>query len=116
YRVPAFTDAGLLYYRTDLVPEPPQTFEELMRLASANQTPDRWGYVWQGKQYEGLITNYLEVLWGHGGEWIDSNRNVRLDQPEALDALQFLKSTVGTISPPGVTTYIEEDTRTIFQN
>src|SRR4029077_16028901 len=27
YRIPALTDAGLLYYRTDLIPSPPNTFE-----------------------------------------------------------------------------------------
>src|SRR5215468_8572945 len=31
YRIPAFTDAGLLYYRKDLVRRPPQTFEDLVR-------------------------------------------------------------------------------------
>lgn len=117
YRVPAFTDAGLLYYRKDLVASPPETFEQLIRLASEQSSPDRWGFVWQGKQYEGLVTAFLEVLWGYGGEWIDPDtRSVHLDEPEATEALRFLTESVGTISPPGVTTYIEEDTRSIFQN
>lgn len=117
YRMPAFTDAGVLYYRKDLVENPPQTFQELFTLSSALQTADRWGFLWQGKQYEGLVTVFLEVLWGHGGEWIDpETREVKLDSPEAVEAVRFLKSTVGTISPPAVTTYMEEDTRNIFQN
>jgi multiple sugar transport system substrate-binding protein len=117
YRVPAFTDAGVLYYRKDLVKEPPTTFDDLERLAERLETPDRWGFLWQGKQYEGLVTVYLEVLWGFGGEWIDAaTRQVFLDRPEALRAVEFLKKTIGTISPPAVTTYIEEDTRSLFQN
>lgn len=116
YRIPAFTDAGLLYYRTDLVSNPPNTFEDLFAAASDKRSDDRWGFVWQGKQFEGLITNFLEVLWGYGGEWITDDRQVWLDTPEALAALQFLVKTVGTISPPGVTTYIEEDARSVFQN
>jgi multiple sugar transport system substrate-binding protein len=116
YRIPAFTDAGLLYYRSDLVKQPPRSFEELLMTASSLQTDTRWGYVWQGKQYEGLVTNYLEILWGHGGEWITPDRQVYLDRPEALDALLFMKSTIGSISPPGVTTYIEDDTRNLFQS
>jgi multiple sugar transport system substrate-binding protein len=116
YRIPAFTDAGLLYYRSDLVRRAPETFQDLVDAASELGNADRTGYVWQGKQYEGLITNYLEVLWGYGGEWITPDRRVLLDSKEALEALEFLKSSVGTISPAGVTTYTEEETRNLFQN
>lgn len=117
YRVPAYTDAGLLYYRKDLIAKPPKTFEELISLARKHQTKDRWGFLWQGKQYEGLVAVFLEVLWGHGGEWINATtREVLLDSADAVDALQFLKNTIGEISPPGVTTYMEEDTRLLFQN
>ena len=115
YRIPAFTDAGLLYYRKDLVRRPPETFEDLVSAASEFQNSDRVGYLWQGKQYEGLVTNYLEVLWGYGGEWIGPDGRVLLDSPQALDALRFLKSSIGTISPQGVTTYTEEETRNLFQ-
>ncbi len=117
YRMPAFTDAGLLFYRKDLVQQPPETFEELLKLASSLQTPDRWGFLWQGKQYEGLVTVFLEVLWGYGGEWIEPDtREVLLETPEAIRAVDFLKSTVGTVSPLAVTAYAEEETRNIFQN
>jgi multiple sugar transport system substrate-binding protein len=117
YRMPALTDAGVLYYRPDLVSEPPETFAELLELARRHQTPERWGYLWQGKQYEGLVTVFLEVLWGHGGDWIVAGpRRVLLDSPEAIRAVEFLKGTIGTVSPPAVTTYAEEDTRSVFQN
>ena len=117
YRIPAFTDAGILYYRKDLVTQPPDTFDDLMRLANEFKTGDRSGFLWQGKQFEGLVTVYLEVLWGFGGDWIDATTHeVLLDRPEAIRALEFLKSTIGTISPQAVTTYVEEDTRNLFQN
>lgn len=72
YRLPIRTDLGLLYYRRDLLDAagfaPPETFDDLVRIARALQSPpDRWGFVWQGSQYEGLVCNYLEVLRGHGG-------------------------------------------------
>ena len=116
YRIPAFADAGVLYYRTDLVPSPPATFEDLYRLASLTQREGRWGFVWQGKQYEGLVANFLEVLWGFGGDWITDDGRVLVDGPEGTAALRFLVKTIGSISPPGVTTYMEEDTRSIFQS
>ena len=117
YRVPAYTDAGVLYYRKDLVPQPPATFDQLADLSERLKTQDRYGFLWQGKQYEGLVTVYLETLWGFGGDWIDSEtRRVFLDSPEALEALEFLRKAIGTISPPAVTTYAEEETRLLFQN
>jgi multiple sugar transport system substrate-binding protein len=117
YRMPAFTDAGVLFYRKDLVRKPPETFAELIRVADSLKGAERWGFLWQGKQYEGLVTVFLEVLWGYGGEWIDAERRaVRLESREAVQAVEFLKGTLGTVSPPATTTYVEEDTRNIFQN
>ncbi|HEY7448940.1 MAG TPA: ABC transporter substrate-binding protein [Vicinamibacterales bacterium] len=117
YRIPALTDAGLLYYRKDLISQPPTTFAELIRLARQHRDPRGWGFVWQGKQYEGLVTSFLEVLWGHGGEWINAEtRSVHLDEPPAAAALRFMVDLIGDISPPGVTTYTEEEGRAIFQN
>jgi trehalose/maltose transport system substrate-binding protein len=117
YRIPAFADAGVLYYRKDLVPSAPVTFEDLVLLSKQHMTNDRVGWLWQGKQYEGLVTVFLEVLWGFGGDWIDAEkREVLIDRPEALQALEFLKESIGTISPRAVTTYAEEETRNLFQN
>jgi multiple sugar transport system substrate-binding protein len=124
YRVPVRTDAGLLYYRRDLLAaagfDPPRTFADLARIAAALQSPPHvWGFVWQGKQYEGLVCGFLEVLHGHGGFWIDpATLDVGLDRPEARAALEFLRACLGShpISPPGVTTYQEEESRRLFQD
>jgi trehalose/maltose transport system substrate-binding protein len=125
YRIPVRTDVGLLYYRRDWLDRaglaPPNTFADLERIARRlQQPPARWGYVWQGKQYEGLICDYLEVLRGYGGFWIDpATLEVGLDRPEAVEALRFLVSTcrgADAISPPGVTTYQEEESRRLFHD
>jgi multiple sugar transport system substrate-binding protein len=116
YRVPVRTDVGVLFYRRDLLErahlDPPRTFDELRRVALALQRPPAiWGFVWQGAQYEGLVCDYLEVLQGCGGFWVEpATLDVGLDRPEALRALSFWVRCVGTdrISPPGVTTYQEE--------
>jgi multiple sugar transport system substrate-binding protein len=117
YRIPALTDAGVLYYRRDLVRKPPDTFADLIASAREHQNRDRWGLVWQGKQYEGLVTCFLEILWGHGGDWIDAHsRSVHLDEPAAVEALRFMVDLIGTVSPPGTTTHTEEETRVIFRS
>lgn len=121
YRVPVQMNGGLLYYRKDLLAEHgiavPETFGDL-RAASLKlqEAGIPWGYVWQGKQYEGLVCDYLEVLEGFGGSWIDPDTmRIGLEDPQARDALAFLADAVGTISPPGVTTYAEEESRLLYQ-
>jgi multiple sugar transport system substrate-binding protein len=118
YRVPTQLNAGLLYYRKDLLDRmgvsAPRTYEELAAIASRSENPQT-AFVWQGKQYEGLTCNFLEVLRGFGGFWIE-NGEVGLDRPEAEKALEFLCRTIGTISPEGVTTYAEEESRLLFQS
>ncbi|MBD2127197.1 ABC transporter substrate-binding protein [Microcoleus sp. FACHB-1] len=122
YRIPLRSDAGMLYYRTDLLEQigakPPETFEDLVKTSQQLQEKKatRWGYVWQGAQYEGLPAMFVEILEGFGGFWVNSETNeVGLDQPEAIQAVEFLRSAIDkNISPPGVTSYREEDTRRLF--
>lgn len=122
YRVPQDMDVGMLYYRADLLAaageKPPETFEEMTRIAARLQHPDQlWGFVWEGKQYEGLVCNFLEVLTGFGGFWIDPDTQaVGLDQQQAIAALQWMRDSIHRtgISPPGTTTYMEEEGRLLF--
>jgi multiple sugar transport system substrate-binding protein len=124
YRVPWRTDAGMLYYRKDLLQQaglqPPETFADLMRISKNLKQKDaaNWGYVWQGRQYEGVSAMFVEVLEGNGGFWVNPDtKEVGLDKPEAIDAVRFLLSTIQEgISPPGVTNYQEEEARRLFQN
>ena len=123
YRIPTRSDAGVLYYRKDLLQKngfaPPKTLEEMTQISKALQAKKavRWGYLWQGQQYEGAAAMFVEILQGFGGFWVNpANLEVGLDRPEAIQAVKFLKGTIDQgISPPGVTTYIEEDTRRLFQ-
>ncbi|HYX18148.1 MAG TPA: ABC transporter substrate-binding protein [Nostoc sp.] len=124
YRIPVRSDVGMLYYREDLIKQaglqPPETFDDLIRISQVLQKKNqvKWGYVWQGRQYEGLVAMFAEILGGFGGFWVNPDTlEVGLDRPETLRAIEFLRSTVKEgVSPPGVTTYQEEDTRRLFQS
>ncbi len=124
YRMPLRADGGMLYYRTDLLreigAEPPETFADLIEISQQIQDQDlaQWGFVWQGRQYEGLSAVFTEVLEGFGGFWVDPETNeVGLDNPEAIAAVEFLRQTITEgISPQDVTTYSEEETRLLFQS
>ncbi len=126
--IPWFTDAGLLYYRTDLMEKygfegAPETWSELEERATTIQEGERgegladfWGYVWQGAAYEGLTCNALEwqVSWG-GGEIVEGDGTVSINNEQAAASFDMAAGWVGNISPEGVTGYREEDARNIWQ-
>ena len=125
--MPFFTDAGLLFYRKDLLEKyslkPPGTWDELAAAAKKIQdgeraaAPDFQGFVFQAKAYEGLTCDALEwVASFGGGEIVDKAGNVTINNPGAAKALDTAASWIGTISPGGVLNYGEEDSRGVWQN
>jgi trehalose/maltose transport system substrate-binding protein len=125
--IPWFTDAGLLYYRTDLLEKygysaPPTTWDELEEMAQTIQDGERatnqdfWGYVWQGNAYEGLTCDALEWIDSNGGGTIVSpDKIITINNEKAAAAVDRAAAWVGKISPPGVTGFAEEDARNAFQ-
>ena len=75
FGVPLFIDAGLLYYRKDLLEKyrmaPPRHWPELVEQAktilAAERDPHLVGYSGQFKQYEGLVCNMMEFILSNGG-------------------------------------------------
>lgn len=118
WAVPWYVDVGLLYWRTDLVPRAPATPDELVALAKDAQAKDAAlaGFVWQGRQYEGLVCNAWEALWAHGGD-SDVGGRLALDTPEFRAGLGWLRGLVTSgVSPPSVTSAAEEESRRVFQS
>ncbi len=123
YAVPWYIDAGLLYYRKDLLDkygfQPPKTWKELVDTARAitGKEPGMYGFIWQGKQYEGLVCNVLEYMWSNGGDVLQDGKVV-IDSPENAEALRFMRQLIVKygVTPELVTTAIEEPTRHIFGN
>ncbi|WP_020397084.1 ABC transporter substrate-binding protein [Thiolinea disciformis] len=125
--MPLFTDAPALYYRKDLLEKygasVPKTWEELTTTAKKVQEGERaagnkdlWGFVWQGNAYEGLTCNALEWVKSFGGgQIVEADGNISINNPKAAAALDLAKSWVNTISPPGVLSYGEEEARGVWQ-
>ncbi len=124
YGVPRFLDAGMLYYRKDLLEEsgfsePPKTWEELKEMAGkvVRDRGTRYGYVFQGADYEGGVCNGLEFIWTHGGEVLDPNdaSKVIIGSPESVAALATERSMVSEgIAPQGVANYREYESEVTF--
>lgn len=119
WRMPLSGDTALLYWRKDLLPRPPRDTHELEAMARELQKQGkvRWGYVWQGRQYEGLSCVLLEVLHAFGGRWWDGQAGrTDLSTPQALEAIRWLTNLVRQgVSPPGVANFAENDALDLFR-
>lgn len=126
--LPWFVDVGLLYYRSDLLAKHgrpvPRTWAELTDTAAHIQRSERaagaarmWGFVWQGRAYEGLTCDALEWLASQGGGTIvDAAGRITVNNPQAAAAVTRAAGWVGRITPEGVLNYTEEESRGVFQS
>ncbi|MCZ7417009.1 ABC transporter substrate-binding protein [Streptomyces sp. WMMC897] len=123
YAVPYVTNAGLLYYRKDILDregeEPPRTWAELERQArTIAPAHGLEGYAGQFLPYEGLTANAVEVVRSAGGSFLDDEgTRVTVDSAAAAKGLTFLADGVrdGWI-PWEALSYKEEESRLAFQN
>ncbi|MBC8171044.1 MAG: ABC transporter substrate-binding protein [Anaerolineae bacterium] len=125
--MPWYTDAGLLYYRSDLLEkyelQPPTTWDELENAAEIIQAGERnagnedfWGYIWQGNAYEGLTCDALEWQVSHGGGVIvNAEGEIEVNNPGFIAALERARGWIGTISPEDVLYFAEEDGIDVFK-
>lgn len=125
--MPWFTDAGVFYYRTDLLEKygysaPPSTWQEMTDMATKILDGEKGansaftGFTFQGLAYEGLTCNALEWQFSNGGGTIiDADGKVTVDNDQAKAAFEMAKGWVGTIAPEAVTGYKEEDSRGVWQ-
>ncbi len=126
--MPWFTDAGVLYYRQDLLDKygakPPETWTELTATAQRIQDAERaagnprlQGFVFQAKGYEGLTCDALEWVDSFGGgTLIGAKGKASINNPQAVAALKMAAGWIGTIAPEGVLNYDEEESRGVFQS
>lgn len=118
---------GMLYYRSDLLEKygydaPPATWDELEEMAAAIQEGERaegndefWGFVWQGNSYEGLTCDALEWhVAATGDNFLQSDGTISALSDEAIAMYEQAAGWVGTISPPGVVSYQEEEARAVW--
>lgn len=122
--IPYFTDAPALYYRKDLLDKykltPPKTWDEMAKSAKTvmdgEKNADLQGFVFQGNAYEGLTCDALEwVKSNGGGQIVEADGKISINNDKAAAALDRVKSWIGTISPKGALAYQEEESRGVWQ-
>jgi len=126
--MPFDIELGVLYYRSDLLQKygyshPPATWDELEKMAARIQAGERaggnkdfWGFVWQGASYEGLTCNALEwQMSDGGGRIIETDGSVTVNNPRSVAAMKRARKWIGTISPPSVIAFKEQDARNVLR-
>ncbi|MGF1475510.1 MAG: ABC transporter substrate-binding protein [Geminicoccaceae bacterium] len=136
WAVPWYTDAGMLFYRRDLldeagISEPPATWDELAEIANRvrDATGTAHGLVFQGDRYEGGVTNALEFIWSAGGRaWTPQSEvagafGARVSEPNVV-VLNSRASVAGFakarelvetgVAPEDVATFDERDALAVF--
>jgi multiple sugar transport system substrate-binding protein len=125
YGVPMFIDAGLLYFRSDLLAtygfQPPQTWDELVLQArkivgkEREAGSDIVGYTGQFKQYEGLVCDMLEFILSNNGQILDGNGQSVIAEKKAIEAVRFVRDEIiGRIASQGVLSYQEPESLDLF--
>lgn len=123
YAVPYVTNAGMLFYRKDVLDRegqrPPRTWAELERQARTIAPKyGLGGYAGQFLPYEGLTVNAAEAVYSAGGTILgDEGERVTVDSAAARSGLGFLARGVRDGWIPGeALTYKEEESRQAFQD
>ena len=108
--IPTDAMSQLLYYRSDLIATPPQTWDEVLAAArkwtkSLNpQSPTAYGDGITAMPGPEAPKVFYPVLWSHGGRVFDAQMNPTLTSPEAARAAEFYRS-LRPVLPPDFSSY-----------
>jgi multiple sugar transport system substrate-binding protein len=136
--IPWYTDAGMLFYRKDLLEksgftDPPRTWGDLTTMAKKvmQESGTKQGFVFQGDDYEGGVTNAAEFIWNAGGDIMIGDLSIDPSFDEAdidpnIITVNDTKATQGLTSAyemikqgvvsPEVTSMREKECQDIFNN
>jgi multiple sugar transport system substrate-binding protein len=112
WALPHNSNAALLYYRTDQVPDAPTTWEDVYKLAAQKD-----GIVYQGASYEGLTCDFLELVYGAGASVLSPDgKKAAIDTPQTRQVLDFMVNGIKDgAAKKQVVTYMEEPSRQEFE-
>lgn len=118
FGVPWFVDAGMLYWRKDLLTGPPTAIDDLVSAAARGRAAGApQGLALELARYEGLVTVFLELCGAFGGELVDGSGAVLVDSEASVRALEWLRRALadGTV-PEAALGWQEEQARLAFED
>lgn len=117
YAIPYNSNTQLLWYRKDLVPKAPKTWDEMISMAQKLKAQKKPYYVQeQGAQYEGATVWFNSMVASAGGSILNADSSKpALGQP-ALLALQTMKKLATTVASPSLSTSQEGQAQLAFES
>ncbi|HEU0024746.1 MAG TPA: extracellular solute-binding protein, partial [Thermoleophilaceae bacterium] len=114
YGIPFTSNTQLLWYRKDRVDDPPEgfTWDEMIDQAVDNGTAVEV----QARQYEGLTVWINSLIAGAGGQIVDENGEVEVDDSAQRAAEIESKLGKSKAAPPGMSTNAEDQARQGFES
>lgn len=117
---PWFTNASVMFYRTDVLEqlgaEVPTTYEGWTALAEQANGVEGVEYLgsFQAAQSEALVCNWVEYIWNNGGDVLNDAGEPVVNTPENIEATNIMLDMVQNYAPAGVTTYTEPESEQVF--
>ncbi len=107
HALPYVGNSQLFFYRKDLFDKhglgPPDTWQKVLDAARRIGAAEKmFGYVMRAAPGNAVVADFMPLLWAFGGDIFDDHGAVIVDQPAAVEALQFMIE-LGKVSPPGYT-------------
>jgi multiple sugar transport system substrate-binding protein len=114
YGIPFTSNTQLLWYRKDRVDPPPAdfTWDEMIDQAVENGTVVEV----QGRQYEGLTVWINSLIAGAGGQIVNQDGDVKVDDTAKRAAEIESKLGKSKAAPPGLSTNAEDQARQGFES
>lgn len=106
YGLPVFIGTQLFYHRTDIVPNPPDTFDDLMTLAKeVHGNPVAAFAIRGGRGRDSALWPFPLFMLGFGGQWFrdyPNDMHPTLDSPEVIQAAEYWVELLGSYGMPNV--------------
>ncbi|TWJ20768.1 carbohydrate ABC transporter substrate-binding protein, CUT1 family (TC 3.A.1.1.-) [Micromonospora endolithica] len=118
YAAPKNTNVQLLWYRKDLVQEPPTTWDEMIKVAQdLKQQGKPYQVLTMGAQYEGLVVLYNTLAESAGGRILSEDGEQAVMDEGTVRALEQLKAfATSGVTSPSFSNATEDPVRLEFQN
>ncbi len=122
YGMPWMIDQEMFFYNQDLLAQagydaPPTTWEEMEEMGQAMKDAGLVEYpiIWSWQQAESIITDFVVLLYGNGGKFLDENDQPVFNDERGVEVLTWMVNSIenGTTNPSSIVSD-EEAVRSVF--